>query len=344
MKRWMQKTALLALGFLLWGIRAEASSQDVILQTEANKVQVTMGALGEEAVSMQMSLEIRVTKGDADTRVSFEFDPGLPGSVKQYRYDQNTGVLSVYVSGDPGHKLSQEEYPLGKVVLEAGDRSAAATVEVRADSLRVVNDAYDLQKIGQVNASPAQNVTAGEDPAEVPPSESGEERDPSGSSGGGSGTTSPAGGSTSLPGESQAPVSADRTKNRKDVGIRANTGSKLPGDDPSEPAPMTPEGETREPDLGEDDPGMGKEPAEGSAEERADQKTERSGRGDWILPAGLAAAGIAAGIVIFLMVQEYERKKRARARKRKRAKKRRGGEPAGRASGSKKKKSSRNQP
>ena len=91
MNRWTKRTCVLACCFLLPGVRAEASAQDVILTAKENKVEVTVGALDEDAYSMQLALDVKVIEGNADTKISFEFAPGIAGSVKQYRYDHDTG-------------------------------------------------------------------------------------------------------------------------------------------------------------------------------------------------------------------------------------------------------------
>lgn len=338
MNRRMHKTALLAVCFLLWGFRVSAASQDVILERKENTVQVTMGALGEEAVSMQMSLEVRVTKGDADTRVSFAFDPGLSGSVRQYRYDRDTGVLSLYISGDPGHKLSGGEYRLGKVVLEAASGAASAEVSVRSDSLSVVNDAYDLQRIGQVNASPALNVTDGEEPEDPGSSGAEDERNPSGSLGGDTGSPAPPGSAVSSAGGDPGPAPAGQTRTRKGVGIRTggNRTSAEAGTD-EETEELT--SKRPESDIGgPKDTDTEKEHAEAPSAGRDGQKIGGTGSRDLFLLAVLTAGGIGAGVVIFLMVLEYDRKKRARARRRRRRKGRPKQASAGRDSRAKKRK------
>lgn len=80
MKRWIRRTGLPILCFLLWGIHAEASSQDIILKAEENKVTVTMGASKEDLVSMQLSLEVKVTEGDANTKVSLNLTKDFPAA------------------------------------------------------------------------------------------------------------------------------------------------------------------------------------------------------------------------------------------------------------------------
>lgn len=330
MKRWIRKAGLPLIGFLLWGVRAEASSQDIILKTEENKVTVTMGASEENLVSMQLSLEVKVTEGDADTKVSFEFDDGLPGSVRQYRYDRNAGVLTLYVSGSAGQKLSSGEYSLGNVVLKAGEGAASAVVSVKQNSLQFVNDAYDLYQVGEINATPEQKVTDGETHTEVPPDSGGDGSHNGSSGGGGSGGSS--GGSDALPPAADAgtgPSPAVRVKPGRGVGIRTE-GSYTASADGSEDT----SGETKPEETGEgaeekDDSDTAKRPDGplSMPEEEADRSSGKSAK--LFLLLGLTAALAAAGVVIFLMVQEYDRRrKRARARSRRRPQTKRTGKPS----------------
>ena len=110
---------LIAACFLCWGIRSHALEQDVILKAEDHKVEVSMGGSEDTAVSMRLSLEVEMTEGDAE--VSFEFAPGIESIVKQYRYEKESGILNLYVSGNAKQKIFQtEEFSLGKVVLDPG--------------------------------------------------------------------------------------------------------------------------------------------------------------------------------------------------------------------------------
>ncbi len=160
MNRLIGGTGLIAACFLCWGIRSHALEQDVILKAEDHKVEVSMGGSEDTAVSMRLSLEVEMTEGDAE--VSFEFAPGIESTVKQYRYEKESGILNLYVSGNAKQKIFQtEEFSLGKVVLDPGSGgSAAAVVRVKEDSLEIVNDAYDRQQ-GRVNASPEQKISVG---------------------------------------------------------------------------------------------------------------------------------------------------------------------------------------
>lgn len=337
MNRLIGGTGLIAACFLCWGIRSHALEQDVILKAEDHKVEVSMGGSEDTAVSMRLSLEVEMTEGDAE--VSFEFAPGIESTVKQYRYEKESGILNLYVSGNVKQKIFQtEEFSLGKVVLDPGSGgSAAAVVRVKEDSLEIVNDAYDRQQ-GRVNASPEQKISVGtgandpepeeenpddnrtEDPSE--PEESGSEssKNPGSSeeseSGGNSGNSgsSGAGSSGQVSDSAKGKLSLEsRHSEHQDVGIRSGTAVQTAdaqtGPD-AEQETLEKEPKPEETDAEEAEPEMTLEP------EELPVSKSKSGP-DVLLLAGMAAGLAAAGIVICLMVLEYRRSCRKNRKKKK---------------------------
>lgn len=337
MNRLIGGTGLIAACFLCWGIRSHALEQDVILKAEDHKVEVSMGGSEDTAVSMRLSLEVEMTEGDAE--VSFEFAPGIESTVKQYRYEKESGILNLYVSGNAKQKIFQtEEFSLGKVVLDPGSGgSAAAVVRVKEDSLEIVNDAYDRQQ-GRVNASPEQKISVGtgandpepeeenpddnrtEDPSE--PEESGSEssKNPGSSeeseSGGNSGNSgsSGAGSSGQVSDSAKGKLSLEsRHSEHQDVGIRSGTAVQTAdaqtGPD-AEQETLEKEPKPEETDAEEAEPEMTLEP------EELPVSKSKSGP-DVLLLAGMAAGLAAAGIVICLMVLEYRRSCRKNRKKKK---------------------------
>lgn len=337
MNRLIGGTGLIAACFLCWGIRSHALEQDVILKAEDHKVEVSMGGSEDTAVSMRLSLEVEMTEGDAE--VSFEFAPGIESTVKQYRYEKESGILNLYVSGNVKQKIFQtEEFSLGKVVLAPGSGgSAAAVVRVKEDSLEIVNDAYDRQQ-GRVNASPEQKISVGtgandpepeeenpddnrtEDPSE--PEESGSESsknpgssEESGSSGNsGNSGSSGAGSSGQVSDSAKGKLSLEsRHSEHQDVGIRSGTAVQTAdaqtGPD-AEQETLEKEPKPEETDAEEAEPEMTLEP------EELPVSKSKSGP-DVLLLAGMAAGLAAAGIVICLMVLEYRRSCRKNRKKKK---------------------------
>lgn len=325
MNRLIGGTGIFAACFLCWGIRSCALEQDVILKPEDDKVKVSIGGAEDTVISMRLSLEVEVTEGNAD--VSFEFDPGVESTVKQYRYEKETGILNLYVSGNTKQKIFQtEEFCLGRVVLDPGTgESAVAAVRVTEDSLETVNDAYDRQRV-RVNASPEQKISVGmkeddpepdadrtEDPSVLEPEEGG--------SGNGESSEKGEGSDAGNTGQAAEPVKRrqsleDRHPERQDVGIRSGTMLQT-ADADAETDPDTEQG------VLEEEPGAeGQRTEEPEAEQTPEpekiQASEPKSGPDVLLLAGMTAGMAAAVFVIYLMVLEWRKirkKKETEAKK-----------------------------
>lgn len=102
----------------------------------------------EDVVSLQLSFRIQGDGGNIKAdEIDFAFDAGLPASaIQQCRYQEDTGILSIYISGKENLYKSQD-IPLGRVVLNS-DRSAS--VSVVKDSFKTVNSAFGMYQ-GEVN-------------------------------------------------------------------------------------------------------------------------------------------------------------------------------------------------
>lgn len=113
----------------------------------------------EDITALQLSFQIQ-NEGGTGGNVSFAFDPGLPkNGVQQYRYQEETGVLSIYISGNENLYQSQN-ISLGKVVVDSG---AGASVRVIKNSFKTVNRAHGMYE-GEVNTGDGgQNVNGGSD-------------------------------------------------------------------------------------------------------------------------------------------------------------------------------------
>lgn len=333
MNRWIRGMGLLVFCLLLCGLRTEASSQDIILKTEENKVEVTFGESSEEAMSMQLTVQVQVTEGNADTNVSFEFNDGIACDVKQYRYDRNTGTLNLYVSGRQDQNLfGNGEFSLGKVVLDPGGGSAAALVEVKSDSLQIVNRAYDLYKFKDVNTSVAQKVTAGNSSVDVPLPGPGEEEEPPKQEEGGTVPDTPGSGSTSSSGSGSGGRTPppDQSESHGDIGIRTdknqsksrvtsvNVRQKPYETDTEADVPDDEEfaGDFDENASDKDESATEEVGAKEPLSEDTKDEDESEDRVDLILFAVLVLAVIAAGVVFFLAVQKQQRRQRRRERRR----------------------------
>lgn len=111
---------------------------------------VTMEAKGDQAaVSLSLpapadqsatALQLTFQVEGGDAKAEFLFDKGLTCSVQEYRYEESSGQLTVYLAGDKP-LFQNGSAKLGTIRLKA-NKGASATVRVVEDSLELVNAAY----------------------------------------------------------------------------------------------------------------------------------------------------------------------------------------------------------
>lgn len=139
------------------GMPAMAAAQTAVtLKAEGNQAEVSLelpsGNQTEqqghsEIKTLQLSFQVNILHGEGEScQVSFLFDEGIVSSVKQFSYQEETGLLQIYLSGEQ-NLYESSHVILGKIVVEAnGSADVTASIRVIEDSLKTVNDAFDLQE------------------------------------------------------------------------------------------------------------------------------------------------------------------------------------------------------
>ena len=116
--------AVLVMALPLQGLAAADAAANLQSVEGGAKVSLDLqhtGA-GEGVNALQMSFTLSPVVGSLDKAdVSFVFDEDLPGTVKTYRYNQNTNVLTVYVAGANGALFENEKADLGSIQVEAAE-------------------------------------------------------------------------------------------------------------------------------------------------------------------------------------------------------------------------------
>ncbi len=150
---------------------AEGSEAEVTLEVPQEMVDE-----GERVVSLQLSFQVDAKQGNIGSGdVSFQFHEGIGSGVKEQRYDPQSGVLNIYISGG-SNLYSGTNIPLGKVVLKSGSGSGTtATVRVVPDSLKTINAAHGTREHGVNAPGTATLVTGDGGQAEVPETPKGPE-------------------------------------------------------------------------------------------------------------------------------------------------------------------------
>lgn len=116
--------AVLVMALPLQGLAAADAAANLQSVEGGAKVSLDLqhtGA-GEGVNALQMSFTLSPVVGSLDKAdVSFVFDEDLPGTVKTYRYNQNTNVLTVYVAGANGALFENDKADLGSIQVEAAE-------------------------------------------------------------------------------------------------------------------------------------------------------------------------------------------------------------------------------
>lgn len=110
----------------------------------------------EEIVALQLSFQIGAAQGSIGKEdVSFAFDAGLPGeALQQCRYQEETGILTIYISGNQNLYPKGSEASSGNPKLSLGrvivNSDKDASVKVVKNSFKTVNKAHGMYE-GEVN-------------------------------------------------------------------------------------------------------------------------------------------------------------------------------------------------
>lgn len=185
MKKWLA-TLLLGAALTLTALPVAAQGTDgtVTMNADGSQASVSL-TLPQEAAkdvtALRLSFQVDSSNG---AKAQFDFNDGLTSSVQQYRYNEETGRLTVYIAGRDEF-LKNGTVSLGEIQLDAAP-GTVATVRVVEDSLELANAAYGKAETTSVAGTSVDLSTAEEEtpvPTQTPaaPDENGQS-----SSGGGS--------------------------------------------------------------------------------------------------------------------------------------------------------------
>ncbi len=128
--------AMMAVMILLAPMRAEAESADGFRVEESGTVAIVSGHAADDKVSsLQFTLKVDAVSG---AKVEFQFYANA--GIQEYRYDQTTKNLNIYLSGtDALFAEGTDTLAVGKILVTDGNGdNASATVSVVEDSLKYV--------------------------------------------------------------------------------------------------------------------------------------------------------------------------------------------------------------
>lgn len=128
--------ALAAAALPAW---AADTAGTVTMEAKGDQAAVSL-SLPDQADQSATALQLTFQVEGGDAKAEFLFDKGLTCSVQEYRYEESSGQLTVYLAGDKP-LFQNGSAKLGTIQLKA-NKGASATVRVVEDSLELVNAAY----------------------------------------------------------------------------------------------------------------------------------------------------------------------------------------------------------
>lgn len=157
--------ATLLLGSMMAAAALAVSAEEggaVVLTPSTDGAQVSLNLPSDTTQDITtMRLSLTVTSSDP-LNAQFVFDDAIESSVREYRYDADSGRLNVYLSGR-STLFADGALDLGQVQLTTRDgKPAQATLTVGEDAVQLVNAAFgtpDRPEITQVSTE----VTVGGD-------------------------------------------------------------------------------------------------------------------------------------------------------------------------------------
>lgn len=156
----------------IWTVPVIADAQTTVsLTAEGNQAEVSLELPAQEQTgqqgyggtkALQLGFQVNILHGEGEEyQVSFLFDEGIRSSVKQYSYQEEIGLLQIYLSGEQ-NLYESGGITLGKIVVESkGSVDVTASIRVAEDSLKTVNDAFDLKEQPFSATEMVQVTTAG---------------------------------------------------------------------------------------------------------------------------------------------------------------------------------------
>lgn len=114
--------AVLVMAMPLQGLAAADAAASLQPVEGGAKVSLDLHQAGAGVNALQMSFTLNPVSGSLDkASVSFDFDNDMAGTVKRYSFDQNSGVLTVYVAGANGQLFDNDKTDLGSIQVKAAE-------------------------------------------------------------------------------------------------------------------------------------------------------------------------------------------------------------------------------
>ena len=203
------------LGLLLWTLSVSAADQGAVTLTAtgsgASAVLSWPEGTEKEIRSLQLGFQ---AEGAQQAELSFEFDAAIGSRIKEYRYQKDTGLLTLYISGSENLHTG-DSLTLGEIKASVKEGSVTFSLRAVPDSLKLVNAASDMQSV-ELGAVNQVELTAS---GEAKPDGGGTGTTPDSGTGNGSGSGSSGSGSGSSGSQNTGSGTEAGKNNRNPVSV-----------------------------------------------------------------------------------------------------------------------------
>lgn len=135
-------TSMVVLSMLIM-TPVKAAENAVVFTTQNDQILVTLNVTdtNKEALTMKASFQIKAQKGSVTKEnIQFHFDQNIKSVVKEYRYDNTSNILTIYISGRD-NLFTNQQVKLGAIDLGVS-KETKVHISLVKDSLEYVSSAY----------------------------------------------------------------------------------------------------------------------------------------------------------------------------------------------------------
>ena len=165
-KKLIRGIGLMSVCLFLFPLSVLAADKSVTLSETDDGVKAFVELPSTEGVnpatSLQMSFQVEAVRGNAEqAKAEFFFSEEVQSSVKEYRYHEDTGILTIYISGTE-NLFSEERLELGELIVSSEDAlGVKAKISVIEDSYVFVSEGGTETETETINAPGFVEVTVG---------------------------------------------------------------------------------------------------------------------------------------------------------------------------------------
>lgn len=136
--------AVMLAGFIPAAFAVSSASVSMEATSDQAATTLNLSDSAQEITAVSLSFQVNVAAGSGEkANVWFAFDGGLPANIQEYRYNAETGRLTLYLSGRDT-LFQQNSTLLGSIKASTDDGTGLTlSVEPISDSLQLVNTAHE---------------------------------------------------------------------------------------------------------------------------------------------------------------------------------------------------------